>query len=120
MYQKKMRLFLVIFLSSFISGCTGSTPNLPKIKLPVSEDMANVERCLPAHSMSENLFKNFSETVRASALLKVKNMQKKRLLVLFYASQNGTWTVTLTDKDQISCVLLWGTDFEENKLGLKV
>ena len=102
----KLIVTAIIFL---LTSCTGATPNLPG-KLKNITEQRLLPRCLPAPEMSRVLFKQFKETVKASGILQ---SAPKKMLVLFYASNSGSFTVTLTGKNKISCAILWGSDYNE-------
>jgi len=108
-----MMKYLLIFLVPFcvLAGCVGATPNVP-VKLKNIAEQRQLPRCLPAPEMSRVLFKQFKETVKASAILQ---SAPKKLLILIYSSTNGTFTITITGQDQISCAILWGSDYSIEK-----
>ena len=118
----KNLLTLLIFLQILLLiSCTGVTPNLPgNIKNLKTEQI--LPKCLPASEMSKALFQGFRETISASAILETNKKIPAKMLVLFYTSNRGSFTVTLTGKNQISCAILWGSDYstEEPQGGIKI
>lgn len=107
-----MMKYLLVFLvpCCVLAGCVGATPNVP-VKLKNIAEQRQLPRCLPAPEMNRVLFKQFKETLKASAILSAS----KKLLVLFYSSNTGTFTITITGQDQISCAILWGSDYSTGK-----
>jgi hypothetical protein len=100
-----------------LAGCVGATPNIPG-KVKTINDERILPKCLPAPQMSRALFAGFQEILKASAILHAS----KKLLVLIYASRSGSFTVTLTGEDQVSCAILWGSDYstEKNRNSVKI
>lgn len=111
----KLIVTAIIFL---LTSCTGATPNLPG-KLKNITEQRLLPRCLPAPEMSRVLFKQFKETVKASGILQ---SAPKKMLVLLYSSNKGSFTVTITGHDKISCAVFWGSDYsvEDSKSGVKI
>lgn len=105
--------YLLAFLVPFcvLAGCVGATPNVP-VKLKNIAEQRQLPRCLPASEMSRVLFKQFKETLKASGILQ---SAPKKMLVLFYSSNTGSFTVTITGQDQISCAVLWGSNYSTEK-----
>ena len=112
--------YLLAFLVPFcvLAGCVGATPNVP-VKLKNIAEQRQLPRCLPAPEMSRVLFKQFKETLKASGILQ---SAPKKMLVLFYSSNTGSFTVTITGQDKISCAVLWGSDYnvEGRKGGVRI
>ena len=104
----KLIVTAIIFL---LTSCTGATPNLPG-KLKNITEQRLLPKCLPASEMSKVLFTQFRELLTASAVLQ---SAPKKMLVLFYSSNTGSFTVTITGQDQISCAVLWGSDYSTEK-----
>ena len=99
-----------------LTGCT-ATPNVP-VQLKNITEQRLLPKCLPAPEMNRVLFKQFKETLKASAILSAS----KKMLVLFYSSNKGSFTVTITGQDQISCAVIWGSDYsaEDHKGGVRI
>ena len=111
----KLIVTAIIFL---LTSCTGATPNLPG-KLKNITEQQHLPRCLPASEMSRVLFQKFKETLKSSGILQ---SAPKKMLVLFYSSHSGSFTVTITGQDQISCAVIWGSDYsvEDRKRGVRI
>ena len=111
----KLIVTAIIFL---LTSCTGATPNLPG-KLKNITEQRLLPKCLPASEMSKVLFTQFRELLTASAVLQ---SAPKKMLVLFYSSHSGSFTVTITGQDQISCAVIWGSDYslEDRKRGVRI
>ena len=120
----KSLLTLLIFLQFiFLVGCTGATPNMPGNLKNIKNiaNGANIPRCLPANEMQAILLKHFNETLIFSGLMFINKTPPVRMLVLIYANKNKTFTITVTGKEKVSCVIIYGTDFEkESVFGVKI
>ena len=120
-FQDGFKPFVVVFIIfelCLLTSCTAATPNIP-VKLKNITEQRLLPKCLPASEMSKVLFTQFRELLTASAVLQ---SAPSKMLVLFYASNSGSFTVTLTGKNQISCAILWGSDYNEEgrKGGVKI
>ena len=102
----KLIVTAIIFL---LTSCTGATPTLPGKLKNLTEQRLH-PKCLPASEISKGLFTQFRELLTASAVLQ---SAPSKMLVLFYGSNSGSFTVTLTGKNKISCAILWGSDYYE-------
>tara|TARA_R110002051_G_scaffold183405_1_gene252982 strand:- start:323 stop:664 length:342 start_codon:yes stop_codon:yes gene_type:complete len=109
--------FVFTALIFLLTSCTAPIPNIP-IKVKNISEQQHLPKCLPASEMSRVLFEQFKETLKASAILS----SSKKMLVLFYSSNKGSFTVTITGQDQISCAVIWGSDYsaEGRKGGVRI
>jgi hypothetical protein len=111
-------LFALLIVLHVLPGCVGATPNIP-VNLKNVADERILSKCLPVPEMSKALFDGFRETIKASAIL---HAAPKKMLVLFYASDSGSFTVTLTGQNQVSCAILWGSNYsiEKDRNSIKI
>jgi len=108
-------LIIILILQALIllSACGGATPNIP-VKINDFTKASNnniITKCLPAVKMEKFLFASYRETRKATALVNIKTEPPKKVLFVFYVSENGSWTATITGKEGISCIVLWGDTF---------
>ena len=115
---KPLVISFIILQLCLLTSCSAPTPNIP-VKLKNIAEQQHLPRCLPAPEMSRVLFQKFKETLKSSGILQ---SAPKKMLVLFYSSNKGSFTVTITGRDQISCAILWGSDYsvEDRKRGVRI
>ena len=115
---KPLVISFIILQLCLLTSCTAPTPNIP-VKLKNITEERLLPKCLPAPEMSRVLFQKFKETLKASGILQ---SAPKKMLVLFYSSHSGSFTVTITGQDRISCAVIWGSDYslEDRKRGVRI
>ena len=67
--------------------------------------------CAPREEIATALLDRFSESQIAIAL-----SADNRLIELFASSNSGSWTLTATDSQGNTCILLFGEAFEQNMI----
>jgi len=97
-----MRLLAVSLSLLFLFGCSAlekpEVVNTSSIRVPTSQ-------CGPTPSSRIQL-EQLGEKLRASALMQITPLET--VIVSFFSSQSGDWTVMVDGRNGISCMILWG------------
>ena len=123
--RKLLTLLVILQTVLLLSACAGATPDVPvKIKDIKATASQLTPKCLPAMEMERSLLESFREIREATALMNIPKEPPEKLLVIFYVSKGGTWTTTITGKEGVSCIVLWGNAYTPDVLkeidGIKI
>jgi len=100
--RKVTRLFLVLSLL-FLFGCAADITK-PEVT-DTSVIRINSNQCGPTSVLKKEISR-FGESLTASALMKVAPAET--VIVNFFSSQDGGWSVIIDGINGISCMVLWG------------
>ena len=100
--RKVTRLSLVLSLL-FLFGCAADITK-PEVT-DTSVIRINSNQCGPTSVLKKEISR-FGESLTASALMKVA--PSETVIVNFFSSQDGGWSVIIDGINGISCMVLWG------------
>tara|TARA_R110000824_G_scaffold162073_4_gene337639 strand:- start:1616 stop:1951 length:336 start_codon:yes stop_codon:yes gene_type:complete len=105
-----MRCFIAS-LMLLITGCVATDADL---STPVIGNIIALkpDQCLPTSAIVPLLWKNYDEELVSSGTLKTTDIP---LVMMLFTSESGSWTVTTTSQDGLTCVLIWGENYRVNK-----
>ena len=100
--RKVIKLSLVLSLL-FLFGCAADITK-PEVT-GTSVIRINSNQCGPTPILKEEISR-LGESLNASALMKIA--PSETVIVSFFSSQDGEWTVIIDGVNGISCMILWG------------
>ena len=100
--RKVTRLSLVLSLL-FLFGCAADITK-PEVT-NTSVIRINSNQCGPTPVLKEEISR-LGESLTASALMRVA--PSETVIVSFFSSRSGEWTVMIDGMNGISCMVLWG------------
>jgi hypothetical protein len=108
--EKIMRGFIVA-LMFLITGCVAADADLPA---PTIGNIISLKpnQCLPTSAIVPLLWKNYDEELVSSGTLKTTDIP---LVMMLFTSESGSWTVTTTSQQGLTCILIWGENYRVNK-----
>lgn len=74
----------------------------------------HVDLCKPHKLMTRFLFSRYRQTLRHTATAKAT--PEVGIVILFYVSDNESWTVVMAGPNGISCMALWGNSWRTERL----
>jgi len=100
--RKVIKLSLVLSLL-FLFGCAADITK-PEVT-DTSVIRASNAKCGPTSILKKEISR-LGESLTASALMKIA--QSETVIVNFFSSRSGEWTVIIDGVNGISCMILWG------------
>jgi len=94
-----------------LTGCVAADADL---STPTIGNIVTLKpnQCLPTSALVPLLHQQYDEKLMASGILRAANIP---LVMMLFTSESGSWTVTTTSQEGLTCILIWGENYRVNK-----
>jgi hypothetical protein len=105
-----LKLIPVLMFMLLITGCAAADADLPT---PTIGNIIALKpnQCMPTRILGPLLSQEYGEKLMASGVLQAANIP---LIMMLFTSKAGSWTVTTTSQEGLTCVLIWGENYKVN------
>jgi len=108
-------LGLIVALMLVLTGCVAADADSSEKE--VAPAIGNIitlrpNQCLPTEPLVLLLRKQYGEKIISSGVIRAADVQ---LIMMLFTSESGSWTVTTTSQQGLTCILIWGENYRVNK-----
>jgi hypothetical protein len=102
---------LIAALMLVLTGCAVADADLAEKE--VAPTIGNIialrpNQCLPTGTLVLLLRKQHGEKIISSGVIRAADVQ---LIMMLFTSESGSWTVTTTSQQGLTCILIWGENY---------
>ena len=108
-------LGLIVALMLVLTGCVAADADSSEKE--VAPTIGNIitlkpNQCLPTSALVPLLHRQYDEELMASGVIRAADIP---LVMMLFTSESGSWTVTTTSQEGLTCILIWGENYRVNK-----
>ena len=109
--MEEIMLGFIAALMLMLTGCVVADADLSeKETSPVIGNIITLRpnQCLPTGTLVPLLRKQYGEKIISSGVIRAADVQ---LIMMLFTSESGSWTVTTTSQQGLTCILIWGENY---------
>ena len=103
-------LGLIVALILVLTGCVADADLSEKEVAPTIGNIITLKpnQCLPTSALVPLLQRQYDEELMASGVIRAADIP---LVMMLFTSESGSWTVTTTSQQGLTCILIWGENY---------
>jgi len=102
---------LIVALMLMLTGCVvADADSSEKETAPAIGNIIALRpnQCLPTSALVPLLRMQYGEKIMSSGVIRAADVQ---LIMMLFTSESGSWTVTTTSQQGLTCILIWGENY---------